>query len=62
MKVIGEEIISEFPEFPGLQQYLHFKVCVLVCIFLPWADRALSGSRNCIDLRIGITQSQQPVG
>ena len=38
IQVIGEEVISEFPEFPGLQQDLHGGFCGLVFLSLIWVD------------------------
>ena len=37
IQVIGGEVISEFPKFPGLQKYPHSGVCVLVFLYLNWS-------------------------
>ena len=62
IQVIGEEVISKFPELSGLKQDPHGGVCVLVCLSLPWADRALSGSIYHIALINDLTCNYQTVG
>ena len=51
IQVIGEEVTSNFPDLPGLQQNPHTEICVLVCLYLPYCmvryidhslDRAMS--------------------
>ena len=57
IQVIGEEVISKFPELPGLQQDPHLGVCVFVCLSLTSVYQALSGSSYLVALRFGFTRS-----
>ena len=62
IKVIGEEVLTESPKLPGLQQDQHGGVCVSVCMSLTWAYKELSGFSFLVYLRPGITQRYQNSG
>ena len=61
IQAIGEELIPDFPEFPGLQENPHHEVCLSVCLSLPWEDPALSKLSYIIAFRLRLTWSYRTV-
>ena len=57
IQVIGNEVISEFPDFPGLQEDSHCGFCLSVCLSMTWAYWELCGLIYIITLRLGLTHS-----